>query len=164
MSERSIPIAPAKPAAIDAAPPLTAAQRATLRAAAALVIPASAELGVPGADDEIIAADIERTMGRDRADVLCALEELDAAADAPLAECSAAQREVTGRWLRAHRGALATTFANLVFACYYRDDRVMRALGLEPRPPYPKGFEVEPGDWSLLDPVRARGRIWREAP
>jgi hypothetical protein len=36
MSERSIPIAPAKAAAIDAAPPLTAAQRATLRAAAAL--------------------------------------------------------------------------------------------------------------------------------
>ena len=44
----------------------TAAQRATLRAAAALVIPASAEFGVPGADDEIIAADIERTLGRDR--------------------------------------------------------------------------------------------------
>jgi hypothetical protein len=164
MSERSIPIAPAKPAAIDAAPLLSAAHRATLRAAAALVIPASAEFGVPGADDEIIAADIERTMGRDRADVLRALEALDAAAGAPLAECSAAQREVAGRWLREHRGALATTFANLVLACYYRDDRVMRSLGLEPRPPYPKGYEVEPGDWSLLDPVRARGRIWREAP
>ena len=164
MSERFIPIAPDKPAAIDAAPPLTGAQRATLRAAAALVIPASAEFGVPGADDEIIVADIERTMGRDRADVLCALEELDAAAGAPLAECSAAQRELAGRWLREHRGALATTFANLVIACYYRDDRVMRSLGLEPRSPYPKGFEVEPGDWSLLDPVRARGRIWREAP
>lgn len=164
MSERFIPIAPATPAAIDATPPLTAAQRATLRAAAALVISASAEFGVPGADDEIIAADIERTMGRDRADVLHALEELDAAAGGPLAECSAAQREAAGRWLREHRGALATTFANLALACYYRDDRVMRALGLEPRPPYPKGFEVEPGDWSLLDPVRARGRIWREAP
>ncbi|MGH7054344.1 MAG: hypothetical protein ACREFK_16060 [Stellaceae bacterium] len=31
----------------------------------------------------------------------------------------------------------------------------MRSLGMEPRPPYPKGFEVESGDWSLLDPVRA---------
>jgi len=163
MIERSIPIAPATSIAIEAAPPLTAAQRATLRAAAALVIPASAEFGVPGADDEIIAADIERTMGRDRADVLRALEELDAAAGGPLAECSAAQREVAGRWLRAHSGAIADTFANLVIACYYRDDRVMRSLGLQPRPPYPKGYDVEPGDWSLLDPVRARGRIWRDA-
>jgi len=164
MIERSIPIAPAKPAAIDAAPPLTAAQRAALRAAAAVVIPANAEFGVPGADDRIIAADIERTMGRDRDDVLRALEELDAAAGGPLAECSAAQREVAGRWLREHSSALAHTFANLVIACYYRDDRVMRSLGLEPRPPYPKGYEVEAGDLSLLDPVRARGRIWRAAP
>ena len=74
MSERFIPIAPAKPAAIDAAPPLTTAQRATLRAAAALVIPASAEFGVPGADDEIIAADIT-------ADLEAALENFGAIAE-----------------------------------------------------------------------------------
>src|SRR6516162_1999713 len=42
-------------------------------------------------------------------------------------------------------------------------DRVMRSLGLEPRPPYPKGFEVEQGDWSLLDPVRARPKLYRDA-
>jgi hypothetical protein len=164
MSERPIPIAPIPVSAAVASPPFSAAQRATLRAAAALVIPASAEFGVPGADDEAIAADMERTMGRDREDVLRALAKLDTAAGGPLAEQSAAQREAAGRWLREHESALATTFANLVLACYYRDDRVMRSLGLEPRPPYPKGYEVEQGDWSLLEPVRARGRIWREAP
>jgi hypothetical protein len=39
----------------------------------------------------------------------------------------------------------------------------MRSLGMEPRPPYPKGFAVEQGDWSLLDPVRARPTLYRDA-
>jgi hypothetical protein len=46
--------------------------------------------------------------------------------------------------------------------CYYRDDRVVRSLGLEPRAPYPKGHVLEQGDWSLLDAVRGRPRMWRD--
>ena len=49
----------------------------------------------------------------------------------------------------------------LTFQCYYRDDRVMRSLGMEPRPPFPKGYEVAQGDWSLLEPVKARDPFWR---
>ena len=30
-------------------------------------------------------------------------------------------------------------------------------------PPFSKGFEVEQGDWSLLDPVRARPKLYRDA-
>ena len=164
MTNRLIPIAQAAPPATpEPAQPLSPTQRRTLRAAAALVIPASAEFGgVPGADDEPIAADIERTLGRDRPAVLRALEKLDAAAGGPLADQAAAQREAAGCWLREHEPLLATTFAALVVACYYRDDRVMRSIGLEPRPPYPQGYEVEPGDYAaLLEPVLARGRLWR---
>jgi hypothetical protein len=40
----------------------------------------------------------------------------------------------------------------------------MRSLGMEARAPFPKGFEVPAGDYDLLDPVRARGPIWRDAP
>ena len=36
------------------------------------------------------------------------------------------------------------------------------SLGLEPRPPHPAGYEVEPGDWSLLDPVRAGAMVYRK--
>ena len=166
MSRRSIPIAEAAPPVTpEPAPPLTPAQRRSLRAAAALIIPASAEFGgVPGADDPSIAADIERTMGRDGPAVMLALDKLDAAAGGPLAEQAVARREAAGGWLREHEPVLAATLAGLVVACYYRDDRVMRSLGLEARPPYPQGFEVEPGDYaSLLEPVRARGRVWRHA-
>ena len=47
--------------------------------------------------------------------------------------------------------------------CYYRDDRVMKAIGMERRPPFPLGFQVETGDLSLLEPVRARGKKYRDA-
>ena len=40
----------------------------------------------------------------------------------------------------------------------------MESLGMEARPPFPKGYEVEQGDWSLLDPVRARPKMYREVP
>jgi hypothetical protein len=38
------------------------------------------------------------------------------------------------------------------------------SLGLEARPPFPKGHTLEQGDWSLLDPVRSRPKLWRDAP
>jgi hypothetical protein len=38
------------------------------------------------------------------------------------------------------------------------------SLGLEPRPPFPKGHVLEQGDWSLLDHVRASKPFWREVP
>ena len=46
---------------------------------------------------------------------------------------------------------------------YYQSGRVVEALGLEPRPPYPKGYEMEPNDLTLLDAVRQREKLYREA-
>jgi hypothetical protein len=40
---------------------------------------------------------------------------------------------------------------------------VLRSLGLELRAPFPKGYALEQGDWSLLDPVRARAGTLRRA-
>jgi hypothetical protein len=65
--------------------------------------------------------------------------------------------------LRAKGGTAVATLTRVVLQCYYRDDRVVRSLGLEARPPYPKGHVLEDGDWSLLDPVRARPPMWRRA-
>ena len=59
---------------------------------------------------------------------------------------------------------LAGLAISLICQCYYRDERVLTSLGMAPRPPFPEGFEVEDGDWSLLDPVRARGPIYRSVP
>ena len=60
------------------------------------------------------------------------------------------------------RGAVMTALGRAVLQCYYRDDRVIRSLGLDPRAPFPKGHVLEAGDWSLLDAVRGRPRMWRD--
>jgi choline dehydrogenase-like flavoprotein len=74
-----------------------------------------------------------------------------------------ARRAAVAMELRAKGGAAVATLTRVVLQCYYRDDRVVRSLRLEPRPPYPKGHVLEDGDWSLLDPVRARPPLWRRA-
>jgi hypothetical protein len=58
----------------------------------------------------------------------------------------------------------AATLIRVVLQCYYRDDRVLRSLNLELRPPFPLGYTLEQGDWSLLDPVKARPPMWRKVP
>jgi Gluconate 2-dehydrogenase subunit 3 len=45
---------------------------------------------------------------------------------------------------------------------YYQQARVVEALGLEARPPHPKGYHMEPNDLSLLDAVRQRPKLYRE--
>lgn len=143
--------------------PLTPAQRDNLRILAGIIIPASAEFDVPGADDPLIQADILATLGRDAGLVRQALDELACLAGQPLTSLEPARREAFAMELRARGGAAVATLTRVVLQCYYRDDRVVRSLGLEPRPPYPKGHELEQGDWSLLDPVRARAPMWRRA-
>src|SRR5215472_5956429 len=148
------------PAADDV---LTPAQRDDLRAIAAEMIPASTEFDVPGADDPAIQADILATLGRDAGLVRAALDQLARLAGAPLASFDRAQREAVALELRGKGGEAVATLTRVVLQCYYRDDRVVRSLGLEPRPPYPRGHVLEDGDWSLLDAVRARSPMWRPA-
>jgi hypothetical protein len=100
---------------------LTQAQRDDLRTVAAMIIPASDEYKVPGADDPAIQADMLATR------------------------------------------PAAATLVRVVLQCYYRDDRVLRSLGIELRAPFPKGHVLPDGDWSLLDPVKARPMSLRRA-
>jgi len=141
--------------------PLTPAQRDDLRAIAGLMIPPSDEFAVPGADDPLIQMDILATLGRDAPLVGEALAGLARFAGAPLASLDPERQEMEALALREAGGAAVATLTRVVLQCYYRDDRVVRSLGLEPRPPYPKGHELPDGDWSLLDPVRARPPFWR---
>lgn len=140
---------------------LTPAQRDDLRAVAAMIIPASSEYNVPGADDAAIQADILATLGRDTAAVGEALDHLARLAGMPLDDLDADDRERVAGEFRASGGTPAATLIRVVLQCYYRDDRVLRSLGLELRAPFPGGYPLEQGDWSLLEPVRARPSMWR---
>ena len=143
---------------------LTPRQRDDLRTIAAMIIPASDEYKVPGADDPAIQADILATLGRDTKLVAAALNNLADLAGGPLAELDADRRDAVALMFREQGGVAAATLVRVVLQCYYRDDRVLRSLGLELRAPFPKGHVLLDGDWSLLDPVRARGGSLRRAP
>jgi hypothetical protein len=141
---------------------LSADQRRSLRCLAEMIIPASTEYGVPSAGDEVIFADILRSLGRDAGDVVVVLGTLDTIGGGVFADLDPERQDVIAARLREAGGAALTYLTRIVLQCYYRDDRVMRALDMEVRPPFPKGFEVEQGDWSLLDPVRARPKLYRD--
>lgn len=51
----------------------------------------------------------------------------------------------------------------LAYSTYYVEDRVIAALDLEPRPPHPQGYAMPENDLTLLAPVRARPKLWRDA-
>jgi hypothetical protein len=141
---------------------LSPAETRDLRRIAGVMIPASEEHSVPGADDLAISADILRSLGRDTAGVRTALAELAALGGTAFADLDAERAESVAARFHKAGGAAVAALGRVVLQCYYRDDRVLRSLGMEPRPPFPKGHVVEQGDWSLLDAVRNRKPLWRD--
>jgi len=127
---------------------LSAPELRDLGRIAGLMIPADASLGMPGADDPLILADIARSVGRDLPQVRQALKSFGAGQD-------------INDWY-AKAGRPAAVLGRIVLGAYYRDDRVLLALGHEARAPFPKGYEVEQGDWSLLEAVKQRPTFWRD--
>jgi hypothetical protein len=146
----------------DSESSLSPAQGRDLRRIAGMMIPPDAELGVPGADDAIIFADIVRSLGRDVEHVRAALAMLSSLAGGTFAELDDARGEAVAAAVLTNASQPVTVLGRVVLQCYYRDDRVLRALGLEPRPPFPKGHTLEQGDWTLLDAVRGRPQMWRD--
>lgn len=147
---------------------LTAAQLAALDAVLNLIVPPSADARMPGAAEVGVPA----YLVAEAADALPVLrgelDELERCSNARFARGFAAlnedeRRSLVGE-LRAQTPAFMNRLAMETLACYYQHDRVLEGLGVEARPPYPKGYQVAQGDLSLLEPVRARGKIYRDAP
>ncbi|WP_156135537.1 hypothetical protein [Novosphingobium malaysiense] len=135
---------------------LTEIERNSLKALVDRMIPADEACGIPGAGDTAI---FDRLVA-----ALCTDGQFPDGLGAMIAACS--QDEPLEQQINCARNEHAPVFQALTTALartFYRDDRVMRALGMEVRAPYPKGFEIAEGDWSLLAPVRERGSIWRDA-
>jgi hypothetical protein len=138
---------------------------AELRALGEIVgtmIPGGPERAMPGADDPAILADIARSAGRDGPLIRTALAEIDSCAGGSFASLDAARREaLINDWYAAGSPA-AAALGRAVLSAYYRDDRVLQAIGHEARAPFPQGHVVEQGDWGLLDPVKRRAAFWRD--
>lgn len=142
---------------------LSAGDIACLRCIAGHMIPESAALGVPGADDEAILADMVGSLTRDSAALAALLRRIDAAAGGRLVALDAAGQVSLLSAMRAQEPAALAVLEAVVCRAYYRDDRVLSSIGMDPRPPFPLGYDLPATDWSLLDPVRRRGPLWRPA-
>jgi hypothetical protein len=137
--------------------PLSPAELDDLRAIAGAMIPASEAHGVPGADDDRIFAEICAGAPA-RAGALRRL--IRAIGDHPGALARLERDVLEARLQAAYDRDVDAIYAHVLMH-YYRDDRVMVALGLEPRPPFPVGHPLEDADPALLDPVRTRAPFWR---
>src|ERR1700753_3027403 len=141
---------------------LSPAEARDLRRLAGIMIPASQEYGVPGADDGLIFADILASLGRDLGDVRDGLAALSALAAGSFGELDDARAAAAADVFLARSDRLAATLGRVILQCYHRDDRGLGGLGLRAGPPFPHGHTLEQGDWSLLDPVRNRQPLWRK--
>src|SRR5208282_5290747 len=79
---------------------LSADQRRSLRCLAEMIIPASAEYGVPSAGDAVIFADILRSLGRDADHVVAVLGTLNALAGGVFADLDPSRRDAVAARLR----------------------------------------------------------------
>jgi hypothetical protein len=147
---------------------LSAAQRNALASVLDAIIPPSADGRMPGAGEIGLAPAVEERLGAMVAFTARGLDALDAIARERGATAFAALAATErAEVLKAHAAADAGFLPGLVFqaySAYYQHPRVLEGLGLEPRPPHPKGYALEQPDLdALLAPVRARAKLYREA-
>jgi hypothetical protein len=144
-------------------------ERRTLASVLDEIVPPSPDGRMPGAGELGLADHIEAVVQRAPelgpvvARGLAALDALARGRGAP--HFAALPREERVTALRGLAESEPQCLASLVFHTYtgyYQTGRVLEGLGLEPRPPHPLGHVVEPGDLTLLEPVRRRAKLYRD--
>ena len=125
------------------------------------IIPASADERFPSAADSQIFEDFLASSQQFRELISKAILLLQEFSGSDYCQLSEVDADRVTQQFYANRTGPVTTLLSLLTQCYFRDDRVLETIGLEPRAPHPGGFEVQNGDWGLLEPVKSRGRIYR---
>ena len=133
------------------------------------IIPPSGDGRLPGAGELGLVAFLERKL-RESPDLRPAVEQgLATLARLARERDAAGFAEVPGPERLALLNALAPLepafLPGLIFHTYvgyYQSARVLEGLGLEPRPPFPKGYAMEGVDPTRLDAVRRRPPMWRK--
>ncbi len=124
-------------------------------------LPGAGELGLVNYIEEVAqsAPELEPVLAR-------GLEALDALANRRdprgFAALSKSDRAEVMNELAATEPAFLPGLIFHTYVGYYLNGRVIEALGLEARPPHPKGYEMESGDLTLLDAVRQRPKLYRQ--
>jgi hypothetical protein len=145
-----------------------AAQREVLRAVLNRIVPAHDE--VPGAGDLEVGGTIERTLkesARLRRLFLEGLGEIAITAQQQMGsgflELDPARQTQVIESVEQTTPAFVVALVQHTYRGYYTLPEVQRAVGWEPRPPQPLGYELPHFDPSLLDAQRRRAPFWRRA-
>lgn len=123
------------------------------------LIPPSRDGRMPGAGSLGLAAALRETSSA-AGDVVSA--GLAAAQARDFAALDPAGRVAALREIEAELPAFVATLYLPACAAYYQHPAAQAGLGLEARPPHPKGYELEPGNLDALERVRARGKLYRD--
>ena len=130
------------------------------------LIPAR-DASLPGAGSLGVGAYVEARLGAGAPLAASGLATLDELARergaADFADLAAEERAPLVREAAEKHPGFVESLVFHTYAGYYQHPRVSVAIGLEARPPHPEGYELETGDLGLLDPVRERAKLYREA-
>ena len=132
------------------------------------IVPSSGDGRLPGAGEaglvDYIAKAIEQSPDLAPAieEGLAALAELSREHGAAFPELTDEQKTAVMAELGTKAPAFLGGLTYQTYVGYYQHPRVLEGLGVPGRPPHPEGYELETGDLSLLDPVRARPKLYRE--
>ena len=139
--------------------PLSPTALATLTAVLDALIPASDARGLPGAGALGLGTEVAESL--ERAPMLAPLvtDGLTTLGDLSHLPEAARRTRVTA-FLDGEPGFVLGLLFH-AYTAYYRHPRVLSALGLDPRPPHPRGYEVPESDPALLEPVRRRPPLYR---
>lgn len=146
--------------------PLSKEQESTLASIFDMIIPASSDGRMPSATEVNIFGYIREDRSEQVPLISRGLATLNEWSESRhsqgFASLSASDRQTLVDEIQTTAPGFIQSLVTSTVSCYYQDDRVLKALGMRPGPPFPEGYEVEPGDLSLLDPVRRRGKLYRE--
>lgn len=143
-------------------------QRTLLVAVLNVLIPPRGDL--PGAGDLGVGGVIERALAaaapalrRLVLDALAAIEGATARrhAGAAFAALALDQQEAVLREVEQRAPSLFAVLLNQTYRGYYTDPRVLAAIGVDGRPPQPRGHDLPAFDLALLERQRQRAPFWR---
>jgi hypothetical protein len=79
------------------------------------------------------------------------------------ANLSSEAQDTVLRRVEATHPAFFQALVRQTYNGYYTNPRIIRLLGLEARPPQPRGYKLEPFDLTLAERVKQRPQLWKNA-
>ncbi len=124
-------------------------------------MPGAGEVGTADYLDEIVAGSTQlaRLFTHGLQDIEIAASRLGS----DFGELSDAQQDETLRGAETDDPEFFDVLIRHTYNGYYSNPRIVELLGLDPKPPQPRGNRVERGDLSSLEVVVERGQAYRDA-